>query len=256
MSAALRPIPLVILALIAVDAALVAAPVIDYVAGRPFSRLSNLLHLGGEMTLQAWYSSAQWLLAAALFGFMLHFAYRARMCGMVPMGMLVLACLAFSIDEAVAIHEWLGDKSDALLPGGDRANTSFSRTGIWPFLFGIPVVTILVVLVVRLRHVFIPKSRRALLLLIAGLAMMFTGALVVELAANLIEPTDGYSGWLLLQHVAEEFLEMLGISLIVWSALELLRDHGFALQLPAMQPIHATRRERSGSHIGAGHPAM
>lgn len=256
MSRTLRSIPLFILALIAVDITLVLAPVIDYTLGSPFPRLRNLLNLGGEMTIQAWYSSIQWFMAAALLGLMCFHAYRNRLRGMIPLGLLALACIAFSIDEFVAVHEWIGDRSDALLPGGDRANTAFSRTGIWPLLLGIPVVAILVTLVARLRHVFILRSRRALILLTSGLAMMFTGALVVELAVNLIEPTEGYSGWLLLQHVAEEFLEMLGITFIVWSALELLRDYGFALQLPAMQPVRATVRERSRSHIAAGHPAM
>ena len=255
MSAALRQIPLLILALLAVDVALVLAPAIDYAAGSPYPRLRKLLDLGGEMTVQAWYSSVQWAVAAALFAFVFFHAYRNRMQGAIPMGLLTLACLAFSVDEVVAVHEWIGDKSDVLLPGGDRANTSFSRTGIWPFLLGIPVLAILGTLVVRVRHIFIPRSRRALLLLIAGLAAMFTGALAVELAVNLVEPTDDYSGWLLLQHVFEEFLEMLGITLIIWSGLALLRDHGFVLQMPATKPQRATRREPSHSHVGAGHPA-
>ena len=72
------------------------------------------------------------------------------------------------------------------------------------------------------------------------LVVMFTGALLVELCVNLIDAGPGDKGLLLLQHSVEEFMEMVGVTLIVWSAYELLLSYGFELRLPPA-PARAAR---------------
>jgi hypothetical protein len=232
----MRRIPPLVLALFTANVVLILLPVIDHAAGSPFSKLRNFFYLDAETTLQAWYSSMQWFLAASLFGVFALYAYRSRLSGMLAMVAFAGLCLAFSIDEIAGIHEWLGERSDALLPGGDRANSIFARTGIWPLLIGVPMLAALAVLTLRARRIFLPRAPLAFWLLAIGLATMFTGALAIELLVNLLDkPADAseYGTVHLLQHATEEFLEMLGVSLIIWSGLELLRTYGFALQTPA-----------------------
>jgi len=227
----LRRIPVPIALLFLFDLVLVAVPAIDFLIGSPWGRLRNFVDLDAESSLPTWYASMQWFCAAGLFGMLAVHAWRQRLRGGLYIGILGLAFLAFSIDEVVQLHEWLGEESDALLPDATRGATAFSSTGIWPFVVGIPVLAILVFIVLRMRHIFVPHAPHALRLLIAGIIIMFTGALIVELAANLVEVRR--SGIGLLQVTAEEFLEMLGVSFIVWSGYEGLRAHGIELRLPA-----------------------
>lgn len=231
-----RRVPVPVALLFAMDIALVAAPVIDYWSGSPFGRLRHLIDLDAENTLPTWYSSMQWFCAAFLFALLTIHAYRSRLRGLTAIAALALACCAFSIDEIVGIHEWLGHESDALLPGGSRAATALWSTGLWPFLLGIPVLAMLTAIVIRIRDLFVPRSPRALRLLVAGLAIMFAGALGVELAANLVGTVPGNGGLVLSQLVLEEFMEMLGVSFITWSAYDVLQAYGFELKTPVPTP--------------------
>ena len=226
-------IPAPILGLFAANVALIAIPIVDFGLDSPIRELRKVISLDGETTLQAWYSSMQWFCAGILFGVFSLYAFRSRLRGFVAVAAFALACIVFSIDEIAGIHEWLGHKSDALLPGGNRQQTVLSHSGLWPFAIGVPVVAAVVVTVCRMRHLFLPLSPRALRLLATGLVIMFTGALLIELGANFIEKTPEHRGLYLTQLAVEEFLEMLGVSFIVWAAYELLRAHGFTLRMPA-----------------------
>jgi hypothetical protein len=248
----LRRVPRLIFVLFACNVALIAAPVLDMAAGRPFSRLSRFLYLDAETTLQAWYSSMLWFVAAVFFGLVATHAHFSRLRGALAVALFAAACLAFSIDEIAGVHEWLGQKSDALLPGGDRTNTALARTGIWPLLIGIPVVVLLAAICLRARSIFEPRAPRAFQLLTIGLVLMFTGALAVEMLLNLLERPATYSAIHLLQHASEEFLEMLGASVVVWSGLKLLKAYGFELKVP--EPAHSTRKHDSETRETRGHP--
>ena len=243
-----RRIPVPIALLFVFDLLLVAVPIVDFLLGSPWGRLRNFIDLDAESSLPTWYASMQWFCAAGLFGLLAFHAWRRRLRGGFHVGILALVFLAFSIDEIVQLHEWLGKESDALLPDASRSATAFSVTGIWPFLVGIPVLAILAFIVLRMRHIFVPHARRALRLLIAGIIVMFTGALIIELAANLVEVQ--HSGTELLQVTAEEFLEMLGVSFIVWSGYEALRAHGVELLLPAAR--RATASDTTAADPAAG----
>ena len=75
-----------------------------------------------------------------------------------------------------------------------------------------------------------PARRARWVLLIVGFIVMFTGALVVELVANLVS-ADKHSGAFLAQVVIEESLEMLGVTLIAWSACSLLDAYGLDISV-------------------------
>jgi hypothetical protein len=224
-----RRIPAGIAVLFVIDVALVLAAVLNYLAGSPFSQLRNWLDLDSEFSLPAWYSSMQWLCAALLFGWIPASLWPRRVNGMWSLGAISLLCVAFSIDEILGIHEWLGRQSDVLLPGGDRHTTSFARTGIWPFLIGIPVVLVLALLLNTLQRKFARTARVACIRLAAGVATMFFGALIVELGKNLVAAGADGGRFAMLQLATEESLEMLGVSFIVWAAYEFALSHGLAL---------------------------
>lgn len=233
MRAGLRRIPTLIALLFAADLALALIPVVDYAAGHPFARLSNLFNLDTESTVPTWYSSMQWFCAGAMFALFATHAWRSRMRGALSIAVLALACLTFSLDEIAQIHERLGFAADALMSNGSRHGTALWSTGIWPFVIGIPAIALMAMAVRGTRHIFLARAPRALVLVIVGFAVMFSGALGVELASNLVDAAAPHGGLFLAQVVVEEFLEMLGVTLIAWSASSLLNAYGFELRLPA-----------------------
>lgn len=116
----LRGIPAPIAALFAMNVVLILIPVVDFWLGSPVREFRKLINLDAETTLQAWYSSMQWFCAGFLFSLSTLHAYRSRLRGLMAMAAFAMACIAFSIDEIAGIHEWLGHKADALLPGASR----------------------------------------------------------------------------------------------------------------------------------------
>jgi hypothetical protein len=228
-----RRIPLLIALLFAADLILALIAVVDYSAGHPFPRLSNLFNLDTESTIPSWYASTQWFCAGAMFALFATHAWLSRMRGALCSAAIAFACLSFSVDEIAEIHERLGSAADALMSGGTRRGTALWSTGLWPFVIGIPVIAVLAVVVRGTRHLFLARAPRALALLIVGFVVMFTGALVVEFAANLLEAGAPRGGLFTAQVVVEELLEMLGVTLITWSAASLLHAYGFELVRPA-----------------------
>ena len=248
MLAGVRRIPLLIVLLFAADLALALIPVLDYAAGHPFQRLSNLFNLDTESTVPTWFSSVQWFCAGAMFALFASHALRSRMRGALAIAALACACIVFSVDEIAEIHERLGSATDAFMSNGSRDGTALWSTGLWPFVIGIPAIAVLAIAVRGTRHIFLARAPHALALLIVGLVIMFTGALGVELGANLLDAAAPQGGSFLVQVVVEELMEMLGVTLIAWSAASLLQAYGFELKLP---PITPARRAAVTAHPAA-----
>ena len=233
MSTGLRRIPPLIALLFAADLALALIAVLDFWAGHPIGRLSGLFNLDTESTIPTWYSSMQWFCAGAMFALFAFHAWRSRMRGALCVAALALACVTFSVDEIAEIHEQLGFAADALMRNGSRHGTALWSTGLWPFVVGIPAIVAIAIALRGTRHIFLARAPRALALLIFGFVVMFTGALVIELGANLVDAAARRGGLFLTQVVLEELLEMLGVTFIAWSGYSLLHAYGFELRLPA-----------------------
>jgi hypothetical protein len=116
------------------------------------------------------------------------------------------------------------------MSGGTRSGTAVWSTGLWPFVIGIPAITAIAIVVRGTRHVFLARAPRALVLLIVGFIVMFTGAVGVELIANFVS-ADKHSAAFLAQVVSEESMEMLGVTLIAWSAFALLEAYGLDISV-------------------------
>jgi hypothetical protein len=209
------------------DIALLSFYIVNQVVGTPFDTLTRLLDLNGETSLSNWYSVIQLACVAALTGL---FAFRNVRTGQIrtwPLLLLPLIFITLSIDESVSIHEWLGEKSDALLPGNSRENTLFTETGIWMFLVGIPFFAGFLGIIYILRRYFrtVPGVLPKFLM---GLAIMATGATLIEILSNFVKYD---SAWYHLELVCEEGCEMLGVTIILWAIYDLLLGHGLYIHL-------------------------
>jgi hypothetical protein len=202
-----------------IDFALGIAFLLDHWIEHSHTRVTNFLHLSQEANLPTWYSSVQWFSVALLLA--LFAARQVRRAGRESWVLVALPLLflGLSLDEVASIHEQLGHMSDPLLPGGDRTATVFPRTGIWMFLLGVPFIAVLWALIVAVKP-YVVNDRRALAKIVAGMAVMLSGALAVEMLINLFE--RGSAGETA-QVFVEELLEMLGATLVLWGSYELAR---------------------------------
>lgn len=212
--------------LFAIDFFLCFSYGVNFLAGSPFEKVTRLLNLGGEMNIPTWYASMQWFCVALLFGV---FAIRNFDWSNRAWAFLLFAsmCLLFSIDEIACIHEWLGQKTDALLPSGNRNDTFFRTTGIWIFVVGVPVLFWCLGLVLTMRK-YLFRHRHVCRKLMIGTIIFFGGSIGVEILSNI---TDRNTLGSIVENIFEEGMEMAGVTVLFWAACDLLSAHGFRWHL-------------------------
>lgn len=219
-------VPPLVWALLLADVALAAAFVGDRLAGQPFPPLSTFLSFDAEANLPAWYSSMQWFATALLFGLFAARNVRREL----PRSWLLLLLPALfallSLDEVAQLHEWLGRRTDFLLPSGHRAGTPFRATGIWMLAVGVPFAAVFFGLVYGLRAYF-AGSKAVLVRVCIGMGIMLAGALGVETLSNFVARDSAAHT---LQLAVEELAEMIGGTLILWGGLGLLSRRGLAFE--------------------------
>ncbi len=203
------------------DAALVGLYLLDRALGRPYWIVTRLLDLNGEANIPAWYSSGQLLVLGLLLG--LFAATTASHNDKRSRGVFALPalCLFLSLDEVAQIHEWVGTKSDFLFVHGTRMGSLFPATGLWMFVLGLPFI----VVVAHMWRAFAPAvsgRQQVVRLYVVGFLVYVGSALGIETLANFIS-VGGVAS--LVQVVAEELGEMVGVTLLVWATLELLASH-------------------------------
>jgi hypothetical protein len=204
---------------------LVVAYFADVAMGNPFRKLFDL---GAEANLPSWFSSIQLLTVGAGLGLFAHVFARKDAPRTWSLWILPCTFLLLSIDEAISVHEFVGRSSDALLPGGSRDHGVFAATGIWMFLLGPPLMAVMAGGAWRCR-VFYLSVRGCAEKGVLGLALFLSGALGVEILRNFaISGTLGFH----LQVVAEEGLEMAGITMVLWAVIDLLRGSGVTVCVP------------------------
>ena len=220
-------IPSFILTLVIIDLTLGIAYILNALAGLPYRKFTIFLDLNGEANLPTWYSSIKWFCVATLLGIFAHHNVTLSQRKSWLLATLPLVFLALSLDEVAQIHEWLGRKSDILLPRGSREHTLFSRTGIWMFVIGIPFLVFFMVLIFSVWSYF-QRAPTALVKVLLGMAITLAGAIGIETLSNFVARNSVYSA---LQILLEEWCEMLGATIVLWGSYELLYRHGFAFRL-------------------------
>ncbi len=218
-------IPSIILVFFAVDIGLSTAYLLNYIIGEPFGILNKLVNLDGEDSVATWYSSIQlfcvFFLAAVYTSENID-RQNARSWMLIGFPLLFLA---LSIDESVQIHEWLGERSDALLPGGSRKDTIFKRSGIWMFVLGIPFICCFYIWFSSVKQYF-KKDGTEYLRIVYGIVVFLIGVLGFEAISNFFSDETHSIGFILIT-CGEETLEMAGVTIILWGVYEMVCKKGF-----------------------------
>lgn len=220
----LKRIPIPVLVLFAIDVLLAVAYLGDRLLGRPFGPIvTRLIDLNAERNIPTWFSSMQLFLVGMLFLVLACVLTERKVRGGIPLFfLLALTFFGLSLDEFAGIHEEFAFLIDALLlPGGDRADTIFARTGIWMFVLGIPFL-IFMLLLVRSLHRHIAGAGVTRLFLV-GFAVFLVSATGTEMLTNFVYERPF---WRMLQAVAEEFGEMVGVTIMFWASYRLLQYYG------------------------------
>jgi hypothetical protein len=209
--------PAIILCILLIDAGLSVAFLLNYLIGGPSGFVTHQINLNGEANLTAWYSSAKLLGVALLLALTSHRRFLEGDSRWIIVAAVSLAFLMLSADETAQVHEWLGQRTDAFLPDGTREGTVFGYTGIWMFVLGVPFAIALFGALYWLKGVF-AIAPGSLALFAAGAGLLLLGALGVEFTQNMAEPD---SLGMILSILAEEFLEMVGVTVMLWAAYNL-----------------------------------
>ena len=218
-------VPLLVVISATIDVVLCGAYFLNSYFGPISSKLTHLLDLNGEDSLAAWYSSVKFF-TIFLLGLIFVFNSREKTGISIAILFFPMIFLLMSIDESVQIHEWLGHRLDVMLLGVSGDDRIFNETGTWMFVIGIPFLGVFLVWANSIkRHAFIkgPSFTK----LVAGTLILLSGAIGVETISNFTEET-----FYVAQVIAEEGLEMIGATIVLWSAYELAVEH-----LPKIKPI-------------------
>lgn len=222
-------VPAVILILFAADFSLTLTYLANSMAGHSINGLNALVDLNGEGNLPTWYSSVKLFAVAASFGLLSRI--ERPFVGSWLFALLALAFLGLSADETVQIHESVGTKLDIFLPGGDRENTVVSKTGIWMFVIGIPAVAAMAFLFWYARS-YLRIAPEAFIKYFIGLVVFAIGAMGMETLSNFVAG-EAYVAVV----AAEELLEMLGVTILLWACLDLLQARNVRLEVDRPQPF-------------------
>lgn len=203
--------------LLLVDLGLGLSYLCNYGLGEPFAFVTRLIDLDGEANLPTWYSSVKLFSIALLLALFASRHFRSSSWRAWMLAGLPLLFLALSADEVAQVHEWLGQRSDALLPDGTRHGTFFRETGIWMFVIGVPFLIALLASLYVLRDYF-SAAAGASKLFVRGVLILLFGAIGIETLSNISE-SDSH----VIQVFFEELLEMIGATLMLWGTYDLER---------------------------------
>ena len=202
-----RLVPLVVGALLATDLALIAAHLVLQLAG--FS--VHLLALPAERSLPNWYSTAKLLDLAQLLAFLAWAmpapTRRARCVLLGPVALFLL----LSIEEVASVHERFERLVVPLLGGGGGGR-------FWSLLLGLPLAAAMIAVGVAYGRLVRP-SPSTLAKAAAGAAIFLAGAVAADILADFI--AEGTTARVLAA-TAEEGGELVGTTLLIWAALDLV----------------------------------
>lgn len=198
---------------LACDVALALAYLSLTLGGLSSTRAFRVLDLNMEANLPAWYESSKLLLIGIVF---LALAVRplASDARLAPLrrlsGAFALLFVYLSADEGGGIHERITG-----LLGGLPFVPSIDGNGVWIFLYA--AAGLVGLFLARRRLLELARLwPRPLTIAVAGLAMMATGGVLLEALSYFVQPTAALYP---LEVAAEELLEMVGSSVVLYAAI-------------------------------------
>ena len=215
------------LGLVFIELGLVGLWSIDAVFGLPWT-FHALLNLDGEATIPAWFSA---MLLFAIGGTFLLARFVPRTHDVIPPNFSTLLGLGFvflSMDEAAAIHEML----TAALKHIEWVPRFRGQHGIWIGLYGSLGLVVLYTLRPVANAVWKLYFHQAMIFS-AGAAVFLLGAVGLEvLGYEWALNENPQSALYLLEVAVEEFMEMLGATLMYYAALLFLLLEGEQAPMP------------------------
>ncbi len=214
--------PRLVACLFAIEFAFIGIYILSSWTWIPYRDLFDLDH---EKGLPTWFATIQLFVISVLYGIFAWSRPSLSLSRRLIVWSLPLLFLALSIDEFVSLHELLGRKSDSLLLGVEREASTLHRTGSWMIVLGAPFLVAVVSVFFAIRQDF-DHCQRAWSRLVFGVVILLLGALGVEFLTNFVEPGTWPS---VFEVCAEEGLELIGATCVLWSALEALGASGLRL---------------------------
>jgi hypothetical protein len=191
-----------------------------------WGHLNEIFDMSKENNIPTWYSALQYAVSALLFGLYARLNVTRNDPRSWVLICLPVLCLMMSLDEDASLHERLGPLLDRVLLDSTREASVLPRTGAW-FLIGIPFL-MAVYFGMRSIHRYFAAVPRAYIGCCGGFTLIVFAAAGLEAVSNFIGVlnTSAY----FLETLAEESLEMLGSTLILWGAVELLNSIGLRIE--------------------------
>jgi len=219
----------------------------DILSGGRYRLLHPLFDLDGEANIPAWFSSAQLLFIALVFW--THALRQAARVHPSKLFFAVAGCAAayVSMDETAQIHEgvtaWLGKRYVDWLP-------RFTLSHFWMVMLVVAIViTLLQLFAVDLKAIW-QGNRRLALTGLVGIIVGLSGGMGLETLGYKLLHGNRTSLWYNAEVTLEEFMEMLGASLILYATLK-LNSLRVAKRAMATNRALRTRRSRLPSLINA-----
>jgi hypothetical protein len=235
-----KRIPACILIFFICDLALALVYLLNWELRQPFATITLLVDLNGEANLPTWYSSIQLFAVATLLAIFAFGEFDKKNIHTWTLLVWPFVFLALSLDEVAQIHEYVGYKSDILLPGRTRDNSVFHETGIWMFLVGLPFLFLMLSLVFSLKK-YLGGSWRISNVFLAAVIVYVGSAAGADAIENFIPPNGSER---ILQVCFEELGEMIGATLFLLGAYKLLYSHGFSLHIRKTQvAVHKVEQQ-------------
>jgi hypothetical protein len=189
----------------------------------------DVMAIGLERSIPNWYSTVKLLILAQLLAL---FAWRTPVATWRGYAILLAPAALFlllSVEEVVGIH---GRVERRILPRfADGSATAAQGGNLWPLLFGLPLGLVLIATGIVFARIVRP-AWRTVAKASAGAALFLAGAVGVEILFD----GPGEHTIRVLPAAAGEGGELVGISLMIWAALDLLRPFVWA------DPANAMRR--------------
>ncbi len=216
---------------------------IAYVLATWSGHLEMVFGLDNENNIPTWYSSIQYAFVALLFSIVAWAQLRRD--DLASWALCVPPCLflLLSLDEQASMHERIGLFFDTMLFNGLGEQNVLPVSGLWVFIavpFALVAFTML-----RYLHACFAVAPHAYRLCAIGLVTIVFAAAGLEAASNLIDVNKSGMLPLYTEILLEETLEMIGATLVLWGASELINAHGITIAVGGAETKLRTSGEQT-----------
>jgi hypothetical protein len=186
------------------------------------SEIVNFFRLSYESNLPTAYSGFQHAMVGVLFGLLAVREIRTDVRRW-AIALPALMFLFFGLDEIAMIHERL---SHVIADHVHSLKASGEYTSMPAMVFCLPAVLIVVAIAARLTRRYWQGRPRVACLFVTGMTVFLFAAVGLEAIGGVVV---SYHGLYSLETLLEESGEMLGVTIVLWSALELLAAERFTM---------------------------